>query len=132
MIPSFIIIYYYNYNMTSHDNSTIELLSQRIQVLEKQLTSLMSDSNTDHKTYKKSKKDKKNPPSDSDTPPKKKRVSGYILFGQAERPNVKSHLETNANGDKVKSTDVMKLIGERWKALNDEQRNNWNNQAKNI
>ena len=110
---------------------TIELLSQRVDVLEKQLAALISDYTTDSKTTKKSKKKKSTKSATDDDEPKKKRVSGYILFGKAERENVKNLLHTNIpDGEKVKSTDVMKRLGELWKALPEDQRTAWNQKAK--
>ena len=121
---------------------TLELVAQRVEILEKQMAALMADKTTDHtkpdKKSKKDKKDKKSTKSDSDDDaPKKKRVSGYILFGKAERDNVKAELETAATlaGDphaKVKSTEVMKRLGELWKELPDATRDHWNAKAKEL
>lgn len=124
---------------------TLELVAQRVEILEKQMAALMADKTTDPTQTKKSKKDKKekkekkSPKSDSDDDeaPKKKRVSGYILFGKAERDNVKAQLETAATlaGDphaKVKSTEVMKRLGELWKELPDATRDEWNAKAKEL
>ena len=68
-----------------------------------------------------------------DDAPKKKRVSGYILFGKAERENVKTELEASAEPDtKVKSTEVMKRLGELWKELPEATRDEWNAKAKEL
>ena len=117
---------------------TLELLSQRVEILEKQVAALMADKTTEpdkkSKKEKKEKKEKKSTKSDSDDePPKKKRVSGYILFGKAERDNVKTELEASAEPDtKVKSTEVMKRLGELWKALPEDEREEWNTKAKQM
>ena len=130
---------------TTNMSTPIVLLAQRIDVLEKQMAVLMSD-NTNHsiktdkkekkeKKQKKEKKEKKDKGSDSDDQPKKKRTSGYILFGKAERDNVKAELEAEADADadsKVKSTDVMKRLGELWKQLPEATRDEWNAKAKEL
>ena len=115
----------------ANTKNTLELLSQRVDVLEKQLAAFISDYTTDSKTTKKSKK--KNSTNELHDENKKKRVSGYILFGKAERENVKNLLHTNTNdGEKVKSTDVMKRLGKLWKELPEDQRTAWNEKAKNT
>ena len=113
---------------------TIELLSQRIEVLEKQVAALMADKTTESsKSDKKSKKKKSTKSDSDDDAPKKKRVSGYILFGKAERNNVKAELEASTEPDtKVKSTEVMKRLGELWKALPQDEREEWNTKAKEL
>tara|TARA_B110000305_G_C19422817_1_gene631850 strand:+ start:1740 stop:2135 length:396 start_codon:yes stop_codon:yes gene_type:complete len=111
--------------------NTLEFLSLRVDVLEKQIASLISDYTTDSKTTKKSKK--KNSTNEPHNENKKKRLSGYILFGKAERENVKNKLTTNTNDTiKVKSTDVMKTLGKLWKELPEHQRTAWNEKAKNT
>ena len=75
------------------------------------------------KTVKKSKKDVDKP--------KKKRVSGYILFQKAMREDVVQTLkEALEEADaKVKQSDVMSELGKMWKALDDEEREEWNDKA---
>ena len=116
----------------------IDLLAQRVEILEKQIAALMAH-NTTHPTNseKKSKKHKNHKNSTNsdthDNPPNKKRLSGYILFGKAERDNVKTLLETHALPDqKVKSTEVMKRLGQLWKDLPDADRDEWNAKAKQL
>ena len=116
---------------------TLDLLAQRLEILEKQMAAAMMPNNTTDpanpdKKSKKPKKPKKPTNSDGDDEPtKKKRVSGYILFGKAERENVKAELEALVLPDtKVKSTEVMKRIGELWKDLPDAEREEWNAKAK--
>ena len=65
---------------------------------------------------KKTKKSKKNNASDSeDEKPKKKRVSGYILFSNASRDEVRDSLTTD--DEKPKNTDIMKQLAKLWKEL---------------
>lgn len=120
---------------TTTMTTTIDLLAQRVEILEKQIAALMAD-NTTHpdKNSKKHKNHKKSSKSHTDEdPPKKKQISGYILFGKAERDNVKALLEAQALPDtKVKSTDVMKRLGQLWKDLPDADRHEWNAKAKQL
>ena len=105
----------------------IELLTQRVEVLEKQIALLLADKNLEtSKKDKKVKKEKKSTDSDDETKPKKKRVSGYLLFSSAMREDVKKEL---FGDDKPKNSEIMVELGKRWKALNDEDREEWNTKA---
>jgi len=139
----YLLIHYSTTTELQQMSMTLELVAQRVEILEKQMALLMADKTTDSskpdkkekdKKDKKEKKEKKSSKSDSDDePPKKKRVSGYILFGKAERDSVKAMLETTAEPDtKVKSTDVMKRLGELWKELSEDERLDWNAKAKEL
>ena len=72
----------------------------------------------------KCKKDKKDKP-------KKKRVSGYILFQKAMRDDVVTTLKEALveEESKIKQSDVMSELGKMWKALDDEEREDWNDKA---
>ena len=85
------------------------------------------DIEVDIKKPKKEKKEKK----EKDDKPKKKRVSGYILFQKAMREEVIHTLkEALEEADaKVKQSDVMSELGKMWKALDDEEREEWNVKA---
>ena len=112
---------------------TIETLSQRIEVLEKQLALLNTQQETDNsKKHKKSKKSKDDSNSDSEDKPKTKpkRTSGYILFSNANRDEVRDSL-TN-DDEKPKNTDIMKELARLWKELSDEDKEPWNTKAKEI
>ncbi len=63
--------------------------------------------------------------------PKKKRVSGYILFQKAMRDEAKQSLEDAADEDqpKIKQSAVLSELGRMWKALSDEEREEWNEKA---
>jgi hypothetical protein len=76
---------------------------------------------------KKGKKEKK----EKDDKPKKKRVSGYILFQKAMREDVVQTLKDALEeaDAKVKQSDVMSELGKMWKALDDEEREEWNDKA---
>ncbi len=115
---------------------TIEILSQRVEVLEKQMAALLADNSTkiDDKPKNKTKKDdkedkpkKKTKKEDNEDKPKKKRVSGYLLFSKVNRDDVKQEL---FGDEKPKNSEIMVELGKRWKALEDEEREEWNRQAK--
>ena len=115
---------------------TIEILSQRVEVLEKQMAALLADNSTKiddkpkNKTNKDDKEDKpkkKTKKEDKEDKPKKKRVSGYLLFSKVNRDDVKQEL---FGDEKPKNSEIMVELGKRWKALEDEEREEWNRQAK--
>tara|TARA_Y100000592_G_C5228121_1_gene202584 strand:- start:43 stop:426 length:384 start_codon:yes stop_codon:yes gene_type:complete len=112
---------------------TIDILSQRVEVLEKQMAALLADNSTkiddkpNNKTMKEDKPKKKTKKEDKEDKPKKKRVSGYLLFSKVNRDEVKQEL---FGDEKPKNSDIMVELGKRWKALDDEEREEWNTQAK--
>ena len=111
---------------------TLELLTQRIEVLEKQMAVLVSEKNVDisdnDKPKKKPKKEKK-ADSDDDNP-KKKRTSGYILYSNATRDEVKEAL--TVDGEKPKYPDIMRDLAKNWKALIEEEQEVWKTKAKEL
>ena len=112
---------------------TLELVAQRVEVLEKQMAMLLADKNVDvsddkPKKEKKAKKEKKD--DSDDEKPKKKRISGYILYSNATRDEVKELL--TVDGEKPKNPDVMRKLAEMWKALSEEEQGVWNTKAKEI
>ena len=113
--------------------NTIQLLTQRIELLEKQLTVVLTKTNDVKETKpnkdKKPKKEKKDDSSD-DEKPKKKRVSGYILFSNANRDDAKTKL--NTGDEKPKNTEVMKELASMWKELSDDERGEWNTKAQKL
>ena len=114
---------------------TIEMLAERVAVLEKQMASLLTNQVGEvevvekPKASKKPKKEKKDKDSD-DEKPKTKRISGYILYSKANRDEVKDELTTE--DEKPKNTDIMCKLAENWKALSDEERAEWNAKAKEM
>ena len=114
---------------------TIEMLAERVAVLEKQMASLLANQVDEDqvvekpKAAKKAKKEKKDKDSD-DEKPKTKRISGYILYSKANRDDVKAELTTE--DEKPKNTDIMCKLAENWKALSDEERAEWNAKAKEM
>ena len=97
-------------------------MTQRVEMLEKQLAALMQSQPT-LKTDKKSKNADK---------PKTKRVSGYLLFSEANRADVKAKLTADAGEEKPKNSDVMVELGKLWKALSEEEQAVWNDKAKAV
>ena len=119
---------------------TIEMLNERVEALEKQIACLLKKSddtksttttkNTKVKKDKKSTKKASDSSSDDDQPKKKKRLSGYIIYSNTHRDQVKSEL---ADGDeKPKNTEVMKRLAAMWKDLNEEEKEEWNTKAKEL
>ena len=108
---------------------TLEIVAERVAVLEKQMAMLMAN-NEEAEVPTKGKKEKKEKKvkSDDEEKPKKKRISGYILFSKAMREDVKTKLEEGSD-EKVKSTVIMQELGKMWKALSDEEKEQWNAKA---
>ena len=110
---------------------TLELVAQRVDALEKQMKELLDKNASDEPATKKPKKEKKEKKSDSDDDkPKTKRTSGYILYSNAHRDEVKEELSDGET--KAKNTDVMCKLAENWKALGDEGKAEWNAKAKEL
>jgi hypothetical protein len=66
-----------------------------------------------------------------DAEPKKKGTTGYLMFAKNERPTIKAVLCCALDeGVKLKPQDVVTEIANRWKALTDDERKVWNDQAK--
>ena len=108
--------------------TTIVILAERVAVLEKQIALLLSEKAVDVSETKPAKKTKK--VKDDDDKPKKKRTSGYILYSNAHRDEVKESLTTG--DEKPKTTDVMKKLAENWKLIGDDEREKWNTKAKEL
>ena len=110
---------------------TLDLLVQRVETLEKQMALLLAKNASDEPVTKKTKKEKKEKKSDSDDDkPKTKRTSGYILYSNAHRDEVKEEL--NDGETKAKNPDIMRKLAENWNALGDEGKAEWNAKAKEI
>ena len=110
---------------------TLELVAQRVEVLEKQMAMLLADKTTDVSDDKPKKKPKKEKKADSDDDkPKKKRTSGYILYSNATRDEVKETL--TVDGEKPKNPDIMRELAKNWKALEEDEKEIWKAKAKEI
>ena len=109
----------------------VEVLEKRVEVLDKQLALLLGEKNEQPVSEKKPKKSKKEKDESSDDEkPKKKRTSGYILFSNATRDEVRDALTKDE--DKPKNTDIGKQLARLWKELSDEDKEPWNAKAKEI
>ena len=107
-------------------------LAQRVEVLEKQLALLLANHSkvsnqvVDEKPVVKKTKGAKSPKKESssdDDKPKKKRTSGYIIFSKAMRDDAVAKL--SADGATYKNQDVMTELGALWKALSDDEKDEW-------
>ena len=110
--------------------ATIDILSQRVDTLEKQIALLMGNNNEPEKPIKQKKNKKIKDEASDDDKPKTKRVSGYILFSNATRDEVRDSLSKNE--EKPKNTDIMKELARLWKELSDEDKEPWNTKAKEL
>ena len=107
---------------------TLELVAQRLEVLEKQMAMLLADKETDTKPNKEKKPKKTKKEDSDDDKPKKKRISGYILYSNTTRDEVKDAL--SVDGEKPNNPDVMRELAKKWKALSAEEQGVWNEKAK--
>ena len=109
---------------------SLEILSQRIEVLEKQLSALLESNTSDTTPTNKPKKSKKpkDDSSDSEDKPKTKRTSGYILYSNATRDEVRDNLTTG--DERLKNTDIVKELARLWKDLPQDEKDSWNSKAK--
>jgi hypothetical protein len=129
---------------------TIDILSQRMEVIEKQMKQIkmildkmeMKDTSnefkqsnktakkSDNKTKKNSKKNNiKNGDENLDTN-KKKKISGYILFSKTMRDDAKNKLTTNNYNPK--QSEIMKELGSMWKSLTANEQDDWKTKANNM
>ena len=77
------------------------------------------------------KETKKASEANTSTAPVKKKQSGYIMFCNSIRAEVKAELEAElAEGEKLKPADTMSQLAKRWKALSEEEKAEWNEAAK--
>ena len=112
-------------------------IETRVAELEEQVKQLMTQLETKTKATKGEKKEKepkatkreKEPKKNMDGSPKKKRgTTGYLLFAKETRPLAKNDI-TNDENPSPKPTEVVTEIAKRWKALSDDEREEWNKKA---
>lgn len=61
---------------------------------------------------------------------RKKSTTGYLQFSSSTRQSVRSELESKLEeGEKVKPQEILKILGERWKKLTEDERKEWNDKA---
>ena len=107
---------------------TLQMLSMRVNTLERQLTLLLDEQKIAPKE-KKEKNSKDKYSYNNDNEPKTKRgTSGYILFSHANRDEVTA-LGTFGD-EKPKNTDIMKQLAQMWLNSSAEEKAMWNAKAK--
>ena len=99
----------------------VEELTKRVGELEK-MNGVVQEV-VDDKKVKKEKKEKK--PVD---PNKPKKTSGYLIYSNSVRAEVKEQLI--ADGGEGKPKEVVQAIAAKWKELGDEEKAVWNEKAK--
>ena len=109
-------------------NTRIELLEKKVALLMKeQHVPNLSDPIED-KPKKPDKTKGKAKAKEDDEKPKKKRTSGYILYSNANRDEVRERLAEETD-DKPKNTDIVKELARLWKELDDDEKAIWNKRA---
>jgi hypothetical protein len=112
-------------------NTRIELLEKKVDLLMKEQNLPNLSDPTEAKSKKPDKPDKpkgKAKAKEDDDKPKKKRTSGYILYSNANRDEVRERLAEDAE-DKPKNTDIVKELARLWKELDDDEKALWNKKA---
>jgi len=107
----------------------MDALELRVLELEKTVAQLV-ELNKDKIKFDKPTKTKKvkkttNTKSDDEEPKKKRPPSGYLLYINSIRQQVKNEL-----GEDSGPKDVTKELAKRWKALDDDERSEWNDKSK--
>ena len=110
-------------------------LEARVDMLEKKLAA--ANINTPEQPKNNNKKNKepkqpKEPKPEKVVKEKKSRVSGYMLFMNANREDVLLKMTDENNGVKPVPTLVMSELGKLWKQLSDEDKLPYNQQAQAI
>lgn len=106
--------------------------SMRVDALEKTLASQpkpQDDKKKDKEEKKEkaaAKKEKKAKTDPADAKPK--RVTGYILFCNSNRDDVKTKL--SLDDEKPKNTEVLTELARLWKAIDSDEKDEWNAKAK--
>ena len=100
----------------------VEALNIRVAELEK-LNGVVVQPNKEKKGGKKEKKEKKEV-----DPNKSKQTSGYLIYSDLFRDEVKEQLI--AHGGKGKPKEVDQAIAAKWKELTDEEKAGWNEKVK--
>ena len=112
--------------------SSVEILAQRVELLEKQLADMLKNNNTETKD-KQTKTSKKQKTSKKDSPKKErvKSTTGYIQYSNAHRDEVKELLASESD-EKPKNTDIMRQLASNWKQLSDDDKAVWNEKANEL
>ena len=112
--------------------SSVDILAQRVELLEKQLADMLKNNNTETKD-KQTQTSKKQKTSKKDSPKKErvKSTTGYIQYSNAHRDEVKELLASESD-EKPKNTDIMRQLASNWKQLSDDDKAVWNEKANEL
>ena len=102
----------------------VEALTKRVEELEK-LNGVVQEVVDDKKAKKEKKEKKAKKPVD---PNKPKKTSGYLIYSNSVRAEVKEQLI--ADGGEGKPKEVVQAIAAKWKELGHEEKAVWNEKAK--
>jgi hypothetical protein len=102
----------------------VEALTKRVEELEKR-NGVVQEVVDDKKAKKEKKEKKEKKPVD---PNKPKKTSGYLIYSNSVRAEVKEQLI--ADGGEGKPKEVVQAIAAKWKELGDEEKAVWNEKAK--
>ena len=102
----------------------VEALNKRVGELEK-INGVVLEVVDDKKAKKEKKEKKEKKPVD---PNKPKKTSGYLIYSNSVRAEVKEQLI--AGGGEGKPKEVVQAIAAKWKELGDEGKAVWNEKAK--
>ena len=102
----------------------VEALNKRVGELEK-INGVVLEVADDKKPKKEKKEKKEKKPVD---PNKPKKTSGYLIYSNSVRAEVKEQLI--AGGGEGKPKEVVQAIAAKWKQLGDEEKAVWNEKAK--
>jgi len=102
----------------------VEALNKRVGELEK-INGVVLEVADDKKAKKEKKEKKEKKPVD---PNKPKKTSGYLIYSNSVRAEVREQLI--AGGGEGKPKEVVQAIAAKWKELGDEEKAVWNEKAK--
>ena len=123
--------------MNAHTTACAKALSEKygfdleeaLRILNLEETKVVKTKAPKEPKEKKAPKEKKTKEEKADKP--KRAATGYLLFSADARPAVKEELtEALDEGEKLKPQAVVSELAARWKALSEEERAEWNAQAK--
>lgn len=120
-------------NATESDGESVAPSSDDEAVKETKKVEKKVTKKVEKKETKKVEKKETNNASDANTTtaPANKKHSGYIMFCNSIRAEVKAKLEAElAEGDKLKPADTMSQLAKRWKALSEKEKAEWNDATK--
>ena len=112
---------------------TTKDLQTRVDDLEGKLTELTEKLSIIERNSVTNKEDKSKVRLNKDGTPRKKRAQcGYMVFSNQNRSQVRKDLLTELGEDKIPPGVVVKKLAELWNALDDDEKEPYNNQAKEM